>query len=71
MTTPTKSYKASRSGHMGGMTTLSRHGLKHLRSAGEKGGQAIVEKYGRSHFVELGRKSVEARRARKDQVLFE
>ena len=47
-------------GRLGGLRTVERHGLDHMRAIAARGGQAVVEKHGAGHMREIGRRGFQA-----------
>ncbi len=43
-------------GRRGGLATLRKHGLDHLRAAGRKGAASVRARYDRGNFVEWGKR---------------
>lgn len=47
-------------GRLGGLRTVERHGIDHMRTIAARGGQAVVEKYGADHMSAIGKRGFAA-----------
>jgi len=47
-------------GRLGGLRTVERYGIDHMREIAARGGQAVVEKHGADHMSEIGKRGFQA-----------